>query len=187
MIVPYTLEPRRDTAVSNSTLGLWLFLASEMMLFGALFSTYALLRVSAPEWPSGRSVLDLTLGGANTVVLFMATMSAWRARALPLEGARRWLGINSALAVVFLVVKSLEYRHEIASGFVPAVNTFWGIYFVLTGLHVLHVIGGLIANAWALAGRAGSAMTLNRVRLLSVYWAFVDVVWIAIFVLLYLS
>ena len=186
MNVPYTLEQRRDTGVSNTTLALGLFLASEVMLFGALFSSYALLRVAAPAWPSGRDVLDLTLGGANTVVLLAATMMAWRARGPSLSRARRFLGVNSVLAAVFLVIKAIEYQHELARGLVPSVSTFWAIYFVLTGLHVIHVIGGLIANAWAVLGRAGDAMTLNRVRLLSLYWAFVDLVWIAIFVLLYL-
>jgi heme/copper-type cytochrome/quinol oxidase subunit 3 len=175
-MIPHTLDRREDTGVSNSTMGLWLFLASEVMLFGALFSTYALLRVSAGDWPSGREVLDVTFGGINTVVLFAATFMAWRKR----------LMATSVLAAVFLAIKAYEYAHEIGSGFVPSVSTFWAIYFVLTGLHVLHVIGGLIANAWALAGRAGDAMTLNRIRLLSVYWAFVDVVWIVIFVLFYL-
>jgi cytochrome c oxidase subunit 3 len=187
MNVPYTLEPRRDTGVSNTTLALWLFLASEVMLFGALFSSYALLRVAAPAWPSGRAVLDLTLGGANTVVLLAATMMAWRARNRAVDRAKRFLVLNSALAVVFLAIKSFEYQHELARGLVPSVSTFWAIYFVLTGLHVVHVMGGLAANAWVLAGRAGDAMTVNRVRLLSLYWTFVDVVWIAIFALLYLS
>jgi heme/copper-type cytochrome/quinol oxidase subunit 3 len=61
------------------------------------------------------------------------------------------------------------------------------MYFTLTGFHALHVIGGLVANAWALAGRAGDAMTANRIRLLALYWAFVDAIWIIIFVLVYVS
>ena len=74
---------------------------------------------------------------------------------------------------------------EIRAGLVPSTNTFLAIYFTLTGLHALHVIAGLIANAWVIAGRAGDAMLLNRARLLSLYWAFVDVIWIVIFLVLY--
>ena len=73
MIIPYTIERRADTGVTTSRSGIWLFLASEVMLFGALFSAYALLRVSAPAWPSGRDVLSLPLGATNTVILLAMT------------------------------------------------------------------------------------------------------------------
>ena len=66
-MIPYTVERRADTGVTNVTMGIWLFLASEVMLFGALFSSYALLRTAAPAWPHGREVLNLQLGLANTV------------------------------------------------------------------------------------------------------------------------
>ena len=85
-MIPYTIERRADTGVTNVTLGIWLFLASEVMLFGALFSAYALLRVSAPIWPRGRDVLSVPLGAANTVVLLdrdgagLARAGARRAR-----------------------------------------------------------------------------------------------------------
>ena len=188
-MIPYTTTARADTSVSNVTLGIWLFLASEVMLFGALFSSYALLRVAAPVWPSGRDVLDLALGGTNTAVLALMTGVIWRARSASWPTARRLLFIGSALAVVFLAIKSVEYSGEIGRGLVPSVNTFLATYFTLTGLHALHVTCGLAANLWALtgAGRVGLDMTTGRVRALSLYWAFVDVVWMIIFVLFYLS
>ena len=185
--IHYTLERRSDTGVSNTTLGLWLFLASEVMLFGALFSAYALLRVSAPAWPSGRTVLDPALGGLNTLVLLAATMALWRARAQGGDWPRRMLWLSTACAVVFLSIKAFEYRAEIRHGSLPSVNTFLATYFTLTGLHALHVIGGIVANIWTLAGRAGDAMAANRLKLVSLYWTFVDAVWIVIFVLMYLS
>jgi heme/copper-type cytochrome/quinol oxidase subunit 3 len=187
-MIPYTLERRADTGVSNVTLGIWLFLASEVMLFGALFSSYTLLRVSAGDaWPTGRTMLSLPLGTLNTIVLLAMSLIAWRSRRLALPAAARSMIVSSSLAVVFLVVKAIEYRSELARGFVPSMSTFLAMYFTLTGLHALHVICGLVANAWAIAGRAGDAMTLSRIRLLGLYWAFVDVVWMIIFVLLYLS
>jgi heme/copper-type cytochrome/quinol oxidase subunit 3 len=187
-MIPYTLEQRADTGVSNAALGIWLFLASEVMLFGALFSAYTLLRVSAAaEWPVGRTMLSLPLGTLNTVVLLAMSLTAWRSRRLPLPAASRSLLLSSSLAVVFLIVKAIEYRGELARGFVPSMNTFLAMYFTLTGLHALHVVCGLVANGWAIAGRAGDRMTLSRIRLLGLYWAFVDVVWMIIFVLLYLS
>ena len=185
MDIPYTVEPRADTGLYNAKVGIWLFLASEVMLFGALFSAYALLRVSAANWPSGRETLNLLLGSINTVVRVGVTAMAWRGRSRPLSGARRALMVSSALALLFLFIKALEYGGEIRAGLVPSANTFLAMYFTLTGLHALHVIGGLIAHAWALAGRAGEAMAVNRIRLLSLYWAFVDAVWLVIFLLLY--
>jgi heme/copper-type cytochrome/quinol oxidase subunit 3 len=188
-MIPYTLERRGDTGVNNSTLGIWLFLASEVMLFGALFSAYTLLRVSAPAWPVGRTVLSLPLGSVNTAILLAMSVVAWRARSLEARSARTALGISTALAVAFLAVKAVEYRGEFAAGMLPSVSTFLAMYFTLTGLHALHVVCGIVANLWAMTGlsRVGEPMTVARIRALSLYWAFVDVVWLLIFTLLYLS
>ena len=187
-MIPYTTERRADTGVSNVTLGIWLFLASEVMLFGALFSSYALLRVAAPDWPSGRDVLDVWSGLRSTVILLLSTAFIWRARA---GGAatRTALFVGIAGALLFLASKSLEWRHEIGAGLLPQTSTFLAMYYTLTGLHAAHVAGGLIANVWALSGttRVGEAMTAGRMHALALYWAFVDVVWLIIFGLMYLS
>lgn len=189
MNIPYTAERRADTGVTNVTLGIWLFLASEVMLFGAMFSAYTLLRVSAPDWPSGRSVLNLALGITNTLVLLTLTASVWRARAMPPARARMMLAMASVLALVFLGLKSVEYASEFGAGLRPATNTFLAMYFTLTGLHALHVVAGLVANVWAMAGATtiGDAMMAGRTRAIALYWLFVDLVWLIIFVLLYLS
>jgi heme/copper-type cytochrome/quinol oxidase subunit 3 len=148
-----------------------------------------LLRVSAPIWPHGFEVLGVWFGAANTVVLSIMTALILRARALDTRAARRLVVAGSALAIVFLLIKGLEWRGEIGNGLVPSVNTFFAMYFTLTGLHALHVIAGLVANAWALMGasRVGEAMTMGRIRSLALYWAFVDVVWLVIFLLFYLT
>jgi len=189
MIIPHTLDRRTDTGVNNVTLGIWLFLASEVMLFGALFSAYALLRVAAPAWPRGREVLSLPLGATNTVILLAMSALAWRARSGDAASARRLLGASTVCALAFLGVKAFEWRTEIGRGLLPSVSTFLALYFTLTGLHALHVACGVIANSWALTGtkRVGEAMTLARVRNLSLYWAFVDAVWLIIFGLMYVS
>jgi len=188
-MIPYTIERRADTGVNNVTLGVWLFIASEVMLFGALFSAYALLRVSAIDWPSGRDVLILPLGAINTVVLLHVTAFAWRARTAQPGAARRWLTLSSVFALAFLGLKSGEYISEIAAGLAPATNTFLAMYFTLTGLHALHVIAGLIANAWASAGalRISPEQLAGRARAIAIYWVFVDIVWLIIFGLMYLS
>src|ERR1041385_4136256 len=119
MSIPYTIDRRPDTGVTNVTMGIWLFLASEVMLFGALFSAYALLRVSAPSWPSGRDILSLRLGITNTIILFAMTSIVWRGRTLRGIGARRALMLGSLLALAFLGVKGVEYYGEITSGMRP--------------------------------------------------------------------
>jgi heme/copper-type cytochrome/quinol oxidase subunit 3 len=186
-MIPYTIERRRDTGVTNVTLGIWLFLASEVMLFGGLFSAYALLRFSTPEWPDSLALLDLNLGLANTLVLLVMTIVSWQARRADVPAARRLLLVGSALALVFLAIKGFEYSSEISRGLVPSVNTFLAMYFTLTGLHALHVFAGLVANLWAYrgAGAVGDAMTRGRIHSLSLYWAFVDVVWVSILVFVY--
>jgi heme/copper-type cytochrome/quinol oxidase subunit 3 len=188
-VIPYTVERRADTGVTNVTLGVWLFLASEVMLFGALFSSYALLRVAAPAWPSGHDVLNTALGATNTVLLLGASALVWRARRTSPRAGRLLMLGASTLAALFLAVKGLEYRAEIAHGLLPSTSTFMAMYFTLTGLHALHVIGGVVANAWAIAGarRLPEPLTAGRLHALSLYWAFVDLVWLVIFPLLYLS
>lgn len=186
MIVPYTTERRADTGVNNVTLGMWLFIASEIMLFGALFSAYALLRASATDWPSGPQVLSLPFGLANTVVLSILTAAAWRARNRPPQNARAHLVAATSMASVFISMKSLEYGHDFKHELLPHVSTFLALYFTLTGLHAAHVIAGVVANFWAIKGRVDDAMFISRVKALALYWVFVDIVWLIIFVLMYL-
>ena len=188
MIIPYTTDRRTDTGVNNVTMGMWLFIASEVMLFGALFSAYALLSVSAPDWPSGRQLLSLPVGSANTVVLIQVTAIAWRARRSQPVAARRLLIVASVFALAFLGLKSLEWVHEFRTGLRPATNTFLAMYFTLTGLHALHVVAGIAANAWAVVGatRVSEAVMAGRTRALAIYWVFVDIIWLIVFGLMYL-
>jgi cytochrome c oxidase subunit 1 len=184
--IPFATEHRPDTGVTNVRLGVWLFIASEVMLFGALFSAYALLRTSATSWPSGS--LDTGMAIRNTVTLAIITTVWWRIRAGG-RGAPAYMWGTAIAALVFLVSKGLEYRHEIAGGFVPSTNTFFAMYFTLTGLHAWHVLGGLVANLWVWRGvsRVSEAMSAGRIRAVAIYWAFVDVIWLIILLLFYFS
>jgi cytochrome c oxidase subunit 1 len=188
--LPYTTTRRHDTGVTNVTLGFWLFLASEVMLFGALFSAYALLRVSAPSWPRGLSVLHLTPALVNTGLMFVAGFSAWLAdRSSRRALALRYVYVTLAASTIFLIVKFFEYRTEVIAGLVPSTSTFMATYFTLTGVHALHVIGGLIGCGWILASakRAGGEMTAGRLRCFALYWGLVEVVWLTILGLVYLT
>jgi len=187
IVIPYTAERRPDTGVSNSTLGIWLFLASEAMLFGALFSAYALLRTSATEWPVGREILGGRLVTINTVFLILATTNLWRAARGTASGARGRLTRSSFMAAAFLAVKSFEYWDKLSHGLLPSSSTFLALFFTLTGFHAAHVLGGFIGNVWAMRGmsRVGDAMTAGRLKALALYWSFVDVVWLGILVAFY--
>jgi heme/copper-type cytochrome/quinol oxidase subunit 3 len=188
-VIPYTVDRRADTGVTNVTLGIWLFLASEVMLFGALFSSYALLRIAAPEWPAGRDVLSVVHGGINTVLLLAASALVWRGRTRSPASSRGALLAASAVAALFLAAKAWEYSGEIRQGLLPSTSTFLAMYFTLTGFHAAHVVGGAVANLWVLAGsrRVHERLTSERLHALSLYWAFVDLVWLVIFSLMYLS
>jgi heme/copper-type cytochrome/quinol oxidase subunit 3 len=187
VIIPYTTERRADTGVTNVTLGMWLFIASEIMLFGALFSAYALLRSAATDWPLGRHILSLPMGVLNTALLLVVTSAVWRARNRERAQARVLLLLATTAACTFISAKSIDYGYDFNHGLLPHVNTFLAMYFTLTGLHFAHVVAGIGGNVWALRGRVSDAMTNGRVRALAIYWVFVDIVWLIIFVLFYLS
>ena len=195
MEIPYTVEPRPDTGVYNAKLGIWLFLASEVMLFGALFSSYVLLRVGATTWPHGYEHLNIPLATVNTVVLISSSVTmvmSWASLAMKnIRRYRLYMGATIALACVFLVIKGFEYAAKFEHGLYPSGSTFMAIYFTLTGLHALHIVGGIIVNSYLLG--PGSRMWkteperfTNRIEVAGLYWHFVDLVWIFLFPVLYL-
>ena len=193
MEIPYTVEPRPDSGLTNGKLGIWLFLASEVMLFGALFSTYILLRVGAVEWPHNQ--LNVWLGGTNTIILICSSVTmvmAWTQLKLgQFARGRMFLVVTMALSLVFLVIKYFEYAEHFGKGEGPWHSTFFAIYFTLTGLHGLHIIGGIIVMAYLAGPGAGlwkrnPDQFTNRVEYTGLYWHFVDLVWIFLFPVLYL-
>ena len=193
MNIPYTVEARPDTGLANGKLGIWLFLASEVMLFGALFSTYIILRIGAPEWPHHE--LNIPLGAINTVILICSSVTmvmAWASLKMNAWGKHRmYLGLTFALALVFLINKYFEYADHFHKGEGPEHNTFLAIYFTLTGLHGLHILGGMVVMAYFLGPGASlwkrnAEQFTNRIEYTGLYWHFVDLVWIFLFPLLYL-
>src|SRR3954447_15325216 len=118
MNIPYTVEARPDTGLTNGKLGIWLFLASEVMLFGALFSTYILLRVGAVEWPHHE--LNVPLGAINTVILISSSVTmvmAWASLKMNQWGKHRmYLALTLVLSLVFLINKYFEYADHFAKG-----------------------------------------------------------------------
>jgi len=193
MDIPYIVDERPDTGLTNGKLGIWLFLASEVMLFGALFSTYIILRMGAPEWPHGE--LNVWLGMANTFILIGSSVTmvmAWASLKLGEWGKHRvYLALTVLLSVAFLVNKYFEYSHHWALGELPSKSTFLAIYFTLTGLHGIHILGGIVVMLYFLGPGAKMYKTnpgqfTNRIEYTGLYWHFVDLVWIFLFPVLYL-
>ncbi len=201
--IPYTVETRADTGLYNARLGMWLFIASEIMLFGGLFSSYLLLRISAGDaWPVASEFLHPGLAALNSFLLIASSVTfvlAWRSLAedgssSSQDAVRRFrlfLWVTTFLGVAFLAIKGYEYRLEWNHGYRPSTNNFFGMYWVLTGLHGLHLVGGVLLNLFLLG--PGAAMRrdqpvryLHRVEVAGLYWHFVDLVWIVLFPTLYL-
>jgi cytochrome c oxidase subunit 3 len=193
--IPYTVHPRPDTGLYNAKLGIWLFLASEVMLFGALFSSYILIRTGAATWPRGWEFLSVKLATANTFILIFSSVTvvlAWaNLRLGNLKMGRIFIGITLMCALGFLVIKGFEYGFEFQEHRFPSTNNFLALYFTLTALHGLHVIGGIVvftylvgpgAKMWA----TDRARYTNRIEVAGLYWHFVDLVWIFLFPSLYL-
>ena len=195
MDIPYTVAARPDTGLNNGKIGIWLFLASEVMLFGSLFASYIMLRVGADSWPRGDTYLDVPLATLNTVILISSSVTMVLAWASLVKGSfgrfRLFLGITILCGLAFLVIKFIEYSTKFHHGYFPATNTFLGIYFTLTGLHGLHVLAGMLVNAWlwgpgSALWKTDRAHFTNRVENAGLFWHLVDLVWIFLFPVLYL-
>ena len=196
MEIPYSVKANPVTGIPNGKFGIWLFLASEVMLFGALFSSYVLLRVGADVWPHGRDVgLSVPLATLNTMVLIGSSVTmvmAWASLKMDqFKKFRMYLGATILLSFVFLVVKYFEYTAKFHHEIYPSTSTFFAIYFTLTGLHGLHVIGGILVNSYLLGPgskvwRSEPERFTNRIEYAGLYWHFVDLVWIFLFPVLYL-
>ncbi len=279
MEIPYVTEPRKDTGLYNAKVGIWLFLASEVMLFGGFFSAYILLRVGSVEgtWPTG--LLNVPIGTFNTLVLIISSVTvvlAWSALKLKQFGKYKFFqAITIICAFIFVLVKSYEYRDKFThydvtltngtrvdghlvektdeyivlshplsypaekgiayrpiaieeqkkaakahddehaaageeahdhhhgdmtiqmadvekmTNWGPWANTYFAIYFTMTALHALHVIGGalVIAYLWgpgAKMWKTDPERYTNRIEVSGLFWHFVDLVWIFLFPILYL-
>lgn len=195
MQIPYTIETHPETGLYNAKAGIWLFLASEVMLFGALFTTYILLRTGAPTWPHGWEELNIPLATFNTAVLISSSVTmvmSWASLMMNnFKKYKMYMGLTVLCGFIFLVIKAFEYAAKFEHHHYPSTSNFFATYFTLTGLHGIHVIGGIIVNLYFWG--PGSKMWktepqrfINRIEVAGLYWHFVDLVWIFLFPSLYL-
>tara|TARA_B100001996_G_C18642077_1_gene585997 strand:- start:646 stop:1236 length:591 start_codon:yes stop_codon:yes gene_type:complete len=195
MDIPFNVKERPDTGLYNGKLGIWFFLASEVMLFGGLFSAYIFLRNGVDNWPAGTDYLDVPLATLNTLFLISSSVTmvmSWASLKLnDFNKYKFYTLITLLFAFGFLVIKYFEYSAKFSHHYYPSTNNFLGIYFTMTGLHVLHIIGGILVIGYFYG--PGSKMWnsdperfTNRVEIVGLYWHFVDLVWIFLFPVLYL-
>jgi heme/copper-type cytochrome/quinol oxidase subunit 3 len=181
---------RSATSIPTGKLAVWWLLASEVVIFGGLLCSYIMHRLGHPEFGDYAAHTNTALGATNTFVLLTSSYFAVRAHFEAEHGrganAAKWLYATVGGAVMFLIIKSYEWAHEIREGLTITKNAFWAFYYVAAGLHACHVIGGAIIML-VVAADAKKNRELQRVELVGIYWHFVDVVWIFLFPLLYIA
>ena len=182
--IPFIADVRPDTRTNNVRLGMWLFIASEVMLFGGLFSAYVLLRTGGAHWGHEADFLSIGGGLGYAAILLIATL-------LLRSGNRRGLALAAVAGLVFLGLKAAGYTALIQQGVVPATSTFAALYYLLTAVHALHVLGGVLAfGHFAFHGTSATGGDQRRfdnvIQALRRYWYFVDLAWLLVFAAFYL-
>lgn len=181
---------RSATGIPTGRLAVWWVIASEIVIFGGVLGSYLMNRITHTEWSYQSAHTNTVAGAINTFVLLTSSLFAVLAHqaAEHKDGkkAARFLMFTVLGGLMFLVIKSIEWTHEIQSGFTITSSTFWSFYYTAAGLHGLHVIAGMIIMLFV-ASDAAKGKELQRVENIGLYWHFVDIVWIFLFPLLYIA
>jgi cytochrome c oxidase subunit 3 len=189
-----------------STLGMWVFLATEVLFFGGLFTAYAVYRAWYPDaFAVASHELDIVLGTTNTAVLITSSLTMALSVHAAQLGQRKTLMtllvVTMVLGTVFLGIKGVEYYEKFVEHHIPGpsfqfeaeyfrhAQIFFSLYFVMTGLHAIHMIVGLGIMTWMLVWAWNGTITAeyySPIEISGLYWHFVDIIWIFLFPLLYL-
>ena len=178
---------------ASTPLGFWIYLMSDCLIFAVLFATYAVLGGNTAGGPAARDLFDLKLVAVNTGMLLLSSMTYGLAMLMALRGLRGgtqiWLAATAVFGFAFIGIELHEFGHMIHEGATPQRSAFLSSFFTLVGTHGLHVSFGLI---WLMtlmvqiAWRGIDAANLRRLTALSMFWHFLDVVWIGVFSFVYL-
>ncbi|MCB9820180.1 cytochrome o ubiquinol oxidase subunit III [Candidatus Nomurabacteria bacterium] len=178
---------------SPAQLGFWLYIMSDLMLFAAFFATYMILRPGANDGPSSGDIFDVNFALVETLVLlassFTCGLAYLAAKYKQKVSFTRWLAATLVLGLVFLGMEIYEFAEFILAGHGPDHSAFLSGFFSLVGLHGLHITAGIIWGVVLLGyitKRGLNKNALRRLGLFSVFWHFLDVVWIFIFTIVYL-
>ncbi|MCW1919830.1 cytochrome o ubiquinol oxidase subunit III [Rhodobacter sp. KR11] len=189
----YELEPHHHPEGASTGLGFWVYLMSDCLMFAVLFAAYAVLGNAYAAGPGPKDLFDLNLVAINTGLLLVSSITfgfgmlgAYRGD----QGATlRWLGVTLVFGLSFLGVEIYEFAHLIHEGAGPWRSAFLSSFFALVGTHGLHVAFGclwLVVLAVQIKARGLVPANLRRLACLSMFWHFLDVVWIGVFTFVYL-
>ena len=183
-------EPHPENGTS---LGFWLYLMSDCLIFAALFATYGVLGRNYAGGPSGKDLFDLSLVAINTAFLLMSSITFGFAmlqkQKKNVNGTLLWLAITGLLGAAFLAVELYEFHHLIHQGATPQSSAFLSSFFTLVGTHGIHVTFGLIWLITLMIQIKKHGLineNVRRINCLSMFWHFLDVVWIGVFTFVYL-
>ena len=183
-------EPHPENGTS---LGFWLYLMSDCLIFAALFATYGVLGRSYAAGPSGKDLFDLTLVAINTAFLLMSSITFGFAmlqkQKKNVNGTLLWLAVTGLLGAAFLAVELYEFHHLIHQGATPQSSAFLSSFFTLVGTHGIHVTFGLVWLITLMIQIKKHGLineNVRRINCLSMFWHFLDVVWIGVFTFVYL-
>ncbi|MGA2523492.1 MAG: heme-copper oxidase subunit III [Candidatus Bathyarchaeia archaeon] len=180
--------------LSKEKLGIWLFLVSEILIFGGLIVAYVYVRLSSNSWPVATQTHDVILGMSNTIILLTSSLAMvfalYSIRGGNIKGLRIGLIGTFSLGAAFLVIKlGIEWPQYYRNGFTISSGLPGSTYFLLTGLHAAHVGAGLVAVGYLLFRSFHGGFTNTKhsaVENIGLYWHFVDIVWMFLFPLFYL-
>ena len=181
---------RNATGVPTGRLAVWWLLASEIFIFGGLITCFVLFKLNGTPGFEDASLTSVIAGAINTFVLLTSSLSVVLAHAAIEKGDQNksftYIWYTIGFGLVFLVIKTYEYTGKILHGHTITDNLFWSFYYTMTGLHALHVIGGMVIMA-LISFDIRKGHNFQRVELVGIYWHFVDLVWIFLFPLLYIA
>lgn len=183
-------EPHPENGTS---LGFWLYLMSDCLIFAALFATYGVLGRNYAGGPSGKDLFDLSLVAVNTAFLLTSSITFGFAmlqkQKKNVNGTLLWLAVTGLLGAAFLAVELYEFHHLIAHGATPQSSAFLSSFFTLVATHGIHVTFGLIWLITLMIQIKKHGLineNVRRINCLSMFWHFLDVVWIGVFTFVYL-
>jgi heme/copper-type cytochrome/quinol oxidase subunit 3 len=192
--IDYPEHDQTSTGLPSVKLAMWLFLASECLLFGALISTYVLYRGASIQGPTPSEIFDIPYTSISAFVLLASSLTMVLALAAKQRGdeggARLWLLTTALLGMVFVGGQIYEFTSFVHEGLTLSVNLFGTTFYVLTGFHGVHVSVGilmlLLLVGMSYAGKLPGERGEMAVEMVGLYWHFVDIVWIVIFTVIYL-
>jgi cytochrome o ubiquinol oxidase subunit 3 len=191
--VAHSHEHGHEDAGSMTVFGFWIYLMTDCILFATLFATYAVLRDSVAGGPSGVDIFELPYVLVETMLLLFSSITYGYAMLAmnrnDKTGVLRWLGVTFLLGLAFIGMEINEFAHLIHEGYGPGRSAFLTAFFTLVGTHGAHVATGLAWMAvvmWQVHHKGLTTVNGTRLSCLSLFWHFLDVVWICVFTVVYL-